>query len=66
MLATLSGAVGLVLARGAMQVLHALRPAGLPRITDASLDTTTLLFTAGLALITGGLFGASRCSSSRC
>jgi putative ABC transport system permease protein len=57
-LAALSGAVGLVLARGAMQVLHALRPAGLPRVTDASLDTTTLLFTAGLALITGGLFGA--------
>ena len=57
-LATLSGVVGLVLARGAMQVLHALRPAGLPRVTDASLDTTTLLFTAGLALITGGLFGA--------
>ncbi len=58
MLAALSGAVGLVLARGAMQVLQALRPAGLPRVTDASLDTTTLVFTAGLALITGGLFGA--------
>ena len=56
-LATLSGAVGLALARGALQVLQALRPAGLPRATDASLDTTTLLFTAGLALITGCCFG---------
>jgi putative ABC transport system permease protein len=57
-LAALSGVVGLVLARGAMQVLQALRPVGLPRVMDATLDPATMVFGAALALVTGCVFGA--------
>jgi putative ABC transport system permease protein len=57
LLSGLGALAGLALASGALQVLRALRPAGLPRVEDAALDPVTLALTAGLALATGLLFG---------
>jgi putative ABC transport system permease protein len=58
-LAILGAIVGLGVAKGGVIALHALRPAGLPRIDEAGLDATTLGFTALLALLSAGLFGAA-------
>lgn len=57
LLSLLGSGLGVVLAQGVMLVLQALRPAGLPRVQDATLDLTTLVFTAGLSLAAGLLFG---------
>lgn len=57
LLATLSAAAGVLLARGALQVLKALRPAGLPRVEDVAIDPAALIFTAAVALACGLFFG---------
>jgi predicted permease len=57
LLAGLGGVAGLVLARGGLQTLVALRPAGLSRVEEAGLDPIALMFTAGLSTITAILFG---------
>jgi putative ABC transport system permease protein len=57
LLASAGGAIGLLLARGAMEVLKTLRPAGLPRVEDASIDPAALAFTAALSVVTGLVFG---------
>jgi predicted permease len=57
MLSALGGAAGVGLARAAMAALQAMRPAGLPRADEATVDTTVLLFSAGLTAVTGILFG---------
>jgi putative ABC transport system permease protein len=57
LLAGTGGLTGLALARGAMQLLKTLRPAGLPRVEEAAIDVGTLAFTAGLSIVTGMLFG---------
>ena len=43
---------------GALRVLVAMAPTGLPRIHEIGIDIPVLLFTAGLALLTGLLIGA--------
>ena len=53
----LGGMAGLGLAVAALRVLATLRPAGLPRVEQAALDPTALVFTAGLSIATGILFG---------
>ena len=58
-LAALGGALGLLLAYWGLDVLRALRPDGLPRIDSIRLDTGVLLFTAGVALVTGLVFGTA-------
>ena len=57
LLASVGGLAGLGLARAAMQILSALRPAGLPRVEDAAIDPVALAFTAGLSITIGLLFG---------
>jgi predicted permease len=57
LLSGVGGALGLAIAQGAIRVLTTLRPAGLPRVEDAALDTSALAFTATLALVSGVLFG---------
>ena len=57
LLSSIGGLAGLALARGAIQVLATLRPAGLPRVEDVAIDPVALAFTAGLAIATGLLFG---------
>ena len=57
LLSSIGGLAGLALARGAIQVLATLRPAGLPRVEEVAIDPVALAFTAGLAIATGLLFG---------
>jgi predicted permease len=49
--------IGLALAWGALQVLVALAPTGLPRIDEIGINFSVLLFTLGLALFTSLLIG---------
>ncbi len=57
LLATLGGAAGILLAQWAIEALRALGPEQLPRLQAVSLDGRILLFTLGLTLLTGVLFG---------
>ena len=60
------GALGLLLAVWCIDALTALAPAGLPRVADVHLDARVLLFTVGVSLVTGVLFGlAPALSASR-
>jgi len=52
------GVAGLALAYGALQLLVAIAPANLPRIESISIDGPVLLFTLGISLFAGLLFGA--------
>ena len=56
-LGLLGGALGLGLAYGAVQVLIWMAPANLPRLNEISIDPAVILFTLGIALLTGVLFG---------
>jgi predicted permease len=50
--------IGLAFAYGALRVLVATAPAGLPRIHEIGIDLPVLLFTMGLALFTSLLIGS--------
>jgi len=54
----LSGVLGLGLAWGALRVLVALAPSGIPRLQEISIDGTVLLFTLGIAVLASVLFGS--------
>jgi predicted permease len=55
----LSGSLlGLGIAYGALRVLVASAPTGLPRLSEISIDVPVLLFTLGLALLVGLVIGA--------
>jgi predicted permease len=56
-LAGLGGAVGLVLAFGAVRLLVALEPGNLPRLDDIAIDLPVLTFAVVLSLLSGLLFG---------
>lgn len=51
-------ALGLGLAYGALPVLIAMAPAGLPRLAEVGIDTRVLLFTLGVAVVASLLFGS--------
>ncbi|HKY43592.1 MAG TPA: ABC transporter permease [Pyrinomonadaceae bacterium] len=57
LLSLAGGAVGLLLATWGMSLLVAYGPADVPRLRDVSLDRYVLIFTLGVATITGILFG---------
>ncbi|HTZ31757.1 MAG TPA: ABC transporter permease [Methylomirabilota bacterium] len=52
----LSSALGLGLAYGALRLLVALAPAGIPRLQAIGVDGTVLLFTLGIAVLASVLF----------
>jgi predicted permease len=56
-LATLGGVAGLALAYAGIRVLVAVAPEGLPRVQDIGLDSTVVVFTVGVSLLSGVLFG---------
>ncbi len=56
-LGLLGGALGLVLASAALQLLVSMAPANLPRLQEISIDPVVLLFTLGVSLLAGLLFG---------
>ena len=58
MLALTGSLLGLALAYGALQVLVAMAPTGLPRLHEIGIDIPVLLFTLGLALFVGLVIGS--------
>jgi len=56
--AMVGGAIGTALAYGGIQLLVYLQPAQLPRLNEITLDPIVLLFTLGVSLIAGVMFGA--------
>jgi predicted permease len=58
LLGLLGSLLGLALAYGALQVLVALAPTGLPRIHEIGIDLPVLLFTFAIAMFSSVLFGS--------
>ncbi|MFL6427686.1 MAG: ABC transporter permease [Acidobacteriaceae bacterium] len=56
-LGTVGALLGLALAYGALRILVAMAPTGLPRIHEIGINLPVLLFTLGLALLTSVLIG---------
>jgi putative ABC transport system permease protein len=56
-LALIGGAVGVALAQAALGLLRGLAPTELPRLDEIGLDGTVLLFTLGVSVLSGALFG---------
>ncbi len=57
-LGVIGGVVGLGLAFGALRLLVALTPGNLPRMDEIAIDVPVLVFTFGVSLVAGLLFGA--------
>jgi predicted permease len=57
LLATAAGVLGLLLANWGVAALVALAPRDLPRLDEASIDPTVLVFTLGLSALASLLFG---------
>jgi len=57
LLAVIGGLAGLLLARWAIDLLLAMRPAGLPRLETVPIDGPVLLFTAGATVVAALVFG---------
>jgi len=58
LLALAGGVLGLLLGQWGIDLLHTLRPADIPRMGEIGINATVLLFTLGLSVATGLLFGA--------
>ena len=56
-LATVSGAIGLLLAYLGLKALIAIAPENVPRLNEMSIDASVLAFTIGVSMITGIIFG---------
>ena len=57
LLALIGGLAGLLVARWAIDLLLAMRPAGLPRLDEVPIDGPVLLFTLGATVISALVFG---------
>ena len=57
LLALLGGALGTLLALGAIRLTTRLGPRDIPRLSEISLDSHVLLFSLALSLVTGLIFG---------
>lgn len=57
LLSALGGLLGLVLATAGLQLLRAVGPADLPRLSDIAIDPLVLIFTAAASLLAGLLSG---------
>jgi predicted permease len=58
LVAMLGGVLGVALAYGGIQLLLYLQPTQLPRLDEITLDPIVLLFTLGISLVAGLMFGA--------
>jgi predicted permease len=59
LLGVLGGAAGLLVAQLSLSVVRTMNPGNIPRMEDVTINGTVLLFTFGVALITGVLFGVA-------
>jgi len=57
-LAVIGGALSLLSAYGGLRILIALAPSDLPRLNDIDMDRHVLLFTLGVTMVAGLLFGS--------
>ena len=57
LLSLIGGVLGLLLARAGVQALIRLYPTSLPRTTEVTVDPAVLLFTLGVSILTGLVFG---------
>jgi predicted permease len=57
LLSIVGGVLGLLLARAGVQALIQLYPTSLPRTTEVTVDPLVLLFTLGVSIATGLIFG---------
>ncbi len=57
LLGLIGGTLGVGLAYEGLRLLVAIGPANLPRLSEISLDSRALVFTVGLSLLSGMLFG---------
>jgi putative ABC transport system permease protein len=57
MLSMLGGTLGVLLAWWSVRILVAMAPPWFPRLGEISLDSRVLLFSAGISLVTGIVFG---------
>ncbi len=57
LLAFVSGALGLLLATWGVDLLKALAPDDIPRLSEVGLDSRVLIFTLGISALTGVVFG---------
>ncbi len=57
LLAAAAGAIGVVIAWQGLRVIIALRPFALDRLADVHIEFGVLLWTAGISILTGVLFG---------
>src|SRR5947209_4169767 len=57
LLSLLGGAAGLAIAAWSIHIVHTIKPGNIPRMDDIGISGTVLLFTFGISLITGILFG---------
>ncbi|MGC2814496.1 MAG: ABC transporter permease [Candidatus Acidiferrum sp.] len=59
LLGLLGGAAGLAVAQMSLDVVRAINPGNIPRLEDISVNGAVLVFTFGVALATGVLFGVA-------
>jgi len=57
LLALLGGLAGLGIAQGSLYIVRTMNPGNIPRLDDIEINTTVLMFTFGVSLVTGVLFG---------
>ncbi len=57
LLSIIGGVLGLLLARAGVQTLIRVYPSSLPRTAEVTVDPIVLLFTLGISLLTGVVFG---------
>jgi predicted permease len=57
LLSLIGGAVGLISAFWCIHLLHVFGPQSMPRLADVGINMGSLLFTAGISLLVGVLFG---------
>jgi len=57
LLSLMGGAAGLVIAAWSIHVVHTIKPGNVPRMNEIGISGTVLLFTFGISLLTGILFG---------
>jgi putative ABC transport system permease protein len=57
LLSIIGGALGLLLARAGVQALISVYPTSLPRTAEVTVDPIVLLFTLGVSVLTGVVFG---------